>query len=70
MKTEPKKSVKKFIAGGIAGAVAKSAIAPLDRIKILFMTNGRTFNYKEGIKEAYRILIEEKFISFWKGNMA
>lgn len=31
--------VKELIAGGAAGAFAKSAVAPLERIKILFQVN-------------------------------
>jgi hypothetical protein len=64
------KSIKRFIAGGIAGAVAKTAIAPLDRVKILFMTNMRTFTYTKAKEETIRILRDERFLSFWKGNMA
>ena len=28
--------VKELVAGGVAGGIAKSAVAPLERIKILF----------------------------------
>lgn len=28
--------VKELVAGGVAGGVAKSAVAPLERVKILF----------------------------------
>jgi solute carrier family 25 protein 16 len=33
-----KKPLKSFIAGGLAGCCAKTVVAPLDRIKILFQT--------------------------------
>jgi len=32
-----RKYLKSFISGGCAGIVAKSVIAPLDRVKILFV---------------------------------
>lgn len=35
--------VRSGIAGGVAGCVAKTAIAPLDRVKILFQTNNPQF---------------------------
>ena len=70
MTTSYKRSFKKFIAGGFAGAIAKTAIAPMDRVKLLFITNPRKFDYTRVIAESYRILHEEKIASFWKGNMA
>ncbi|KAI1267159.1 mitochondrial carrier domain-containing protein [Xylariaceae sp. FL1019] len=35
--------VRSFIAGGFAGCAAKTAVAPLDRVKILFQTNNPQF---------------------------
>ncbi|KAI8629527.1 mitochondrial carrier domain-containing protein [Xylariaceae sp. FL1651] len=35
--------VRSFIAGGLAGCAAKTAVAPLDRVKILFQTSNPQF---------------------------
>lgn len=61
--------LKKFIAGGIAGAVAKTSIAPLDRIKVLFQTTTRAFSISTAWNEVLRILSEEGICAFWKGNL-
>lgn len=63
-------SVLKFISGGCAGMIAKTAVAPIDRVKFLFMGTIRSFNIRSMKLELNRILIEEGFRSFWKGNLA
>lgn len=40
--------VRSGIAGGIAGCIAKTAIAPLDRVKILFQTSNVDFRKYAG----------------------
>lgn len=67
MKTE---DVIRFMSGGLAGMVAKSAIAPLDRVKVLFQATIRTFSFKSCVEEFRRILTHEGPLAFWKGNGA
>ena len=63
-----------FIAGGTAGAVARTASAPLDRIKLLFQVQavpsaGTSATAYTGVwQAASKIFREEGFIAFWKGN--
>lgn len=61
---------EKFVAGGLAGALSKSAIAPFDRVKVLFQTTTRLFSLKNGLMESNRIWSQEGITAFWKGNCA
>ena len=63
-------SVLKFVSGGFAGMIAKTAVAPIDRVKFLFMGTIRDFTAKTLHSELKRILAEEGVKSFWKGNLA
>ena len=47
---------KRFLFGGIAGICGKSSIAPIERIKYIFVTSSRYFTFKEGINEAKDIV--------------
>ncbi|KAK4422216.1 Mitochondrial carrier protein CoAc1 [Sesamum alatum] len=61
--------VKELIAGGAAGAFAKTAVAPLERIKILLQT--RTDFHSVGIYHSLKkILKHEGVAGFIKGNGA
>ncbi|CAL9109670.1 unnamed protein product [Musa acuminata var. zebrina] len=62
--------VKELIAGGAAGAFSKTAVAPLERIKIILQT--RTEGFKSlGILQSLRKLWQhEGFFGFYKGNGA
>lgn len=63
-----------FFAGGLAGAIARTATAPLDRIKLLFQvqavaSSGTSATAYTGVGQAAsKIIREEGFRAFWKGN--
>jgi solute carrier family 25, member 42 len=64
-------SLLSFLAGGLAGSVAKSTIAPLDRVKIIFMTSDRTqFSFRAVAQELRRIGASEGARGLWRGNGA
>ncbi|KAH1263253.1 Mitochondrial substrate carrier family protein B [Glycine max] len=67
-------TVSQLLAGGVAGAFSKSCTAPLARLTILFQIQGMHSNVatlrKASIwNEASRIIHEEGFGAFWKGNL-
>lgn len=57
-----------FIAGGIAGIVSRTCIAPIERVKILYQINRGGSSSWYGL--APKILREEGALAFWKGNSA
>ncbi|XP_008240223.1 PREDICTED: mitochondrial substrate carrier family protein B [Prunus mume] len=67
-------TVNQLLAGGIAGAFSKTCTAPLARLTILFQVQGMhsdvTALSKASIwHEASRIVNEEGFRAFWRGNL-
>nr|GEY15270.1 graves disease carrier protein-like [Tanacetum cinerariifolium] len=60
---------KELIAGGVAGGVAKTIVAPLERLKILFQTRSEFHNI--GLLASFRRIAKtEGLIGFYRGNGA
>ncbi|XP_062216098.1 uncharacterized protein LOC133916440 [Phragmites australis] len=67
-------TVPHLLAGGVAGAFSKTCTAPLARLTILFQVQGMhsdvaTMRKTSIWREASRIVYEEGFRAFWKGNL-
>lgn len=73
---DPYGFLKDFLAGGISAAVSKTAVAPIERVKLLLQVQHVSKQITEdqrykGIVDAFvRIPREQGFSSFWRGNMA
>lgn len=71
-----KSFAKDFAAGGISAAVSKTAVAPIERVKLLLQVQAVSKqiskeNQYKGIIDCFvRIPKEQGFVSFWRGNLA
>ncbi|KAL3010104.1 hypothetical protein AAZX31_07G121500 [Glycine max] len=61
---------KELLAGGVAGGFAKTVVAPLERVKILFQTRRTEFQSTGLIGSAVRIAKTEGLLGFYRGNGA
>jgi len=59
-----------LVYGAIAGAVAKTVIAPIDRTKIIFQTSPLNFSYAKFFAKFSGIVKNEGFLALWRGNSA
>lgn len=62
--------VKELIAGGAAGGIAKTAVAPLERTKILLQTRTQGFHSLGVYHSMKKLLKHEGVAGFYKGNGA
>jgi solute carrier family 25 protein 42 len=61
---------RNVLAGGLAGMVAKSFVAPLDRIKILYQVSSAKFHVWQLPTVVRNIVENEGVAALWKGNFA
>jgi solute carrier family 25 protein 16 len=57
-----------FVNGGIGGMCGKTAIAPFNRIKFIFMISNQHFTFLAAFKEASDIVRKRGFLKLWRGN--
>lgn len=69
-RTEKNFSLYTFISGGIAGSLAKTLVAPIDRCKILLQVHNVHYEGFGIFESFYRIVQKEGFFSLYKGNGA
>lgn len=73
---DPVAFAKDFIAGGCAAAISKTAVAPIERVKLLLQVQhiskqiAEDKRYKGMVDCFVRIPKEQGFLSFWRGNFA
>ncbi|XP_039142852.1 mitochondrial carrier protein CoAc2 [Dioscorea cayenensis subsp. rotundata] len=63
-------AVKELVAGGVAGGFAKTAVAPLERVKILFQTRRAEFRTAGLFGSFQKIAKTEGLMGFYRGNGA
>ncbi|KAF9437876.1 hypothetical protein BGZ76_010753 [Entomortierella beljakovae] len=62
-------TMKHLIAGGAAGAVSRTIVSPLERMKILFQVQGpEPANYHGVIPTLRKMWVEEGVVGFMRGN--
>lgn len=78
-KVSPKTAVKDCVAGACAGAIAKTAVAPIERVKLLMQLQFSIDRSPRSMKERVptrtsawevmkRVYREEGILSFWRGE--
>ncbi|UYV73833.1 slc25a4 [Cordylochernes scorpioides] len=73
---DPVSFAKDFVAGGIAAAVSKTTVAPIERVKLLLQVQHASKQiapdkmYKGMVDCLVRIPKEQGMMAYWRGNMA
>jgi Mitochondrial carrier protein len=68
--TKLPKELRNIVAGGLAGMAAKTVVAPLERIKILYQVSAEKFFLRQVPVVARNIIRKEGFTALWRGNTA
>ncbi|CAN8014373.1 unnamed protein product, partial [Ixodes persulcatus] len=64
------KVITSFIAGALAGSLAKTTIAPLDRTKINFQIHNEQFSFPKAARFLVNSYKQDGLLSWWRGNSA
>lgn len=64
------REIRNLIAGGMAGMLAKTFVAPIDRIKIMYQITATQFHLRDIPRVASGIVKAEGITALWKGNVA
>jgi len=73
---DPVAFLKDFAAGGISAAISKTAVAPIERVKLLLQVQhiskqiAPEHRYKGMVDCFVRIPKEQGFAAYWRGNLA
>lgn len=59
-----------FLAGGAAGSLGKTIVAPIDRVKILFQISRMPYSARAVYGELSRTFVQEGFQALFRGNWA
>mmetsp|Transcript_74981 Transcript_74981/g.175963 ORF Transcript_74981/g.175963 Transcript_74981/m.175963 type:complete len:227 (+) Transcript_74981:3-683(+) len=59
-----------LVSGALAGGCARTSIAPLERVKIIYQTSEMVFSFKGAWKVLKTTFINEGLFSLWRGNGA
>lgn len=62
--------LRHMVAGAVAGTLAKTAIAPCDRVKIIFQVSERPFSLRAAVRHGADIVRNEGVLRLWKGHSA
>ena len=62
--------ITSLVAGAVAGGVAKTCIAPLDRTKIHFQIHDSKFSVRKAAKFLVHTYTRHGFTALWRGNSA
>lgn len=66
-------TLKRFMCGGLAGAVSRTCVAPIDRVKILrqtqFIQESGHLKYGSMLQTVQTVLKEEGIRGLWRGNV-
>lgn len=60
-----------LVSGGTAGALAKTVVAPAERVKILYQTSSdRPFTWQAVVRTGNKIYVNTGFMGLWRGHGA